>query len=165
MKNPFWFNIIQQWKEMGRGHYGVTFPFLVGAVALDKERKPDRALITWVFDEMKSNPVDGYYCEVRWCGNIDEPVVSVNLVENAPKVSLEADFQVEETITVGFTTDLMDGFHLDCKTFDEAVVKLISYTHKSTKDEFFSKNKGKFTAFTSADIEFIESVRELQNTT
>ena len=33
MKTPFWFNIIQQWKLMGKGQYGVTFPFLMGALA------------------------------------------------------------------------------------------------------------------------------------
>lgn len=164
MNNPFWFNIIQQWKEMGKGKYGVTFPFLIGAVAMEMKIEPDERLITNIFEEMKSKPVKGYYCEVRWCGNIKEPVVSVNLVKNAHQVSLEADYRVEETISVGLTTDLMNGFHLDCKTFDEAFGKLISYTQELTQNKLFSKNKGKFTPFTSGDIEFIESVKKLKIT-
>ncbi|MDH3360287.1 MAG: hypothetical protein OEL55_05390 [Desulfobulbaceae bacterium] len=161
MSNPFWFNVIYHWKKMGKGQYGVTFPFLIGAVAIDKAKSPDKELVCKVFNEMKSNPVNGYYCEVRWCGNIDEPVVSVNCVKNAPNVSLEACFLVEDTITIGFTTDLMNGFHLNCETFDETFEKLISQTYKKTQSKKFSKNDGKFTDFTNSDIEFIESVKNL----
>ena len=149
---------------MGKGDYGVTFPFLIGAVAIDIEKKPDEKLITEIFDDMKNKPVNGYYCEVRWCGNINEPVVSVSRIENAPKVSLKAKYQVEEAISIGFTTDLMNMFHLNCETFDEGLAKLISYTHKLTKDNKFSKNKGEFTAFTDGDIDFIKSVQKLKNT-
>ena len=164
MSKPFWFNVIQQWKEKGKGLYGVTFPFLVGAVAIDMNKKINEKFITEIFDTMLNKPVKDYYCEVRWCGNIEEPVVSVNRIENAPKVSLKAKYQVEEAISIGCTTDLMNVFHLNCATFDEALDKLISYTHKITKDNKFSKNKGEFTAFTDEDIDFIESVQKLKNT-
>ena len=33
MSNPFWFQLIKQWREKGMGHYGVSFPFLIGALA------------------------------------------------------------------------------------------------------------------------------------
>ena len=96
MNNPFWFNVIQQWREMGKGKYGITFPFLVGAIAINMGKEPNEELVSTIFDDMKSNPVDGYYCEVRWCGIINEPVVSINLLENAANVSLKADCRVEE---------------------------------------------------------------------
>jgi hypothetical protein len=164
MNNPFWFNIIQQWKEMGKGAYGVTFPFLVGAVAIHVDKEPDGELVAKVFDDMKNNPVDGYYCEVRWCGNIDEPVVSVNRVENASKVSIKADCRVGDTISIGFTTDLTNMFHLDCETSDECLAKLFSYTEKIIRNNTFTKNRGQFTAFTNGDIDFIKSVQELKST-
>lgn len=161
MSNPFWFNIIAQWKAMGKGAYGVTFPFLIGAVAMHLAKKPDEKLVEKIFTEMKNKPVNGYYCEVRWCRNINEPVVSISPVENATKVSLKAKSEVKKTISIGFTTDLMNTFHLNCETFDEAFDKLISYTHDITKDNNFSKNGGQFTAFTDGDVDFIQKAQNL----
>lgn len=164
MSNPFWFNIIQQWRQMGKGEYGVTFPFLVGAVARNTNSDPDKRFIKNLFEEMKNNPVAGHYCEVRWCGDVKEPVVSISPIEKAPTVSLQAEHKIKEIISVGFTSNLMDIFHLDCKTFEECLVELISRTHKLVEAGKFSKNNGKFAAFTKSDIEFIETVQKIKNT-
>lgn len=29
-----WFELVKQWRESGRGSYGITFPFLVGSLSL-----------------------------------------------------------------------------------------------------------------------------------
>lgn len=149
---------------MGKGAYGVTLPFLIGAVAMHLETMPDEKLITQIFTEMKNNPVEGYYCEVRWCGNIKEPVVSTSPVESANNVSLKAKFEIKNQISIGFTTDLMSIFHLDCKTFDDAFVKLISYTYDITRYNKFSKNGGEFTPFNQSDTEFIRKVQKVSIT-
>jgi len=146
---------------MGKGQYGVTFPFLTGAVALDSEVEATEELISSIFEEMKSNPVSGHYCEVRWCGNINEPVVSISPIENAKKVVLNAEHETNGTISVGFTSDLMDGFHLDCNTFDECLKKLTKKTYESVQKGNFSKNNGVFTPFSPSDIEFIEAVQKI----
>jgi len=69
MSMPFWFNLIQQWRETGMGKFGISFPFLVGAVATENSIDINREFIEKVFNEIINNPVEGYYCEVRWCGN------------------------------------------------------------------------------------------------
>jgi hypothetical protein len=160
VSNPFWFNIIQQWKKMGKGEYGVTFPFLAGAVALDSKGEATEELISSIFEEMKKNPIPGHYCEVRWCGNINEPVVSISPIEHAKKVALKAEHKNNGTISVGFTSDLMDCFHLDCKTFDECLEKLIKRTCETVQKVHFSKNNGVFTPFSQSDIEFIDAVQK-----
>lgn len=164
VNNPFWGNVRQQWKKMGKGEYGVTFPFLVGAVARNTNSNPDERFTINIFEAMKNSPVAGHYCEVRWCGNIDEPVVSISPTENLPNAAFQAEHKIKEIISVGFTSDLMNIFHLDCKTFEECLVKLISRTHKSVQVGEFSKNNGKFTAFTKSDVEFIETVQKVKST-
>lgn len=159
MNRPFWFNVIRQWRQMGKGAYGITFPFLVGAVAIHFGKEPDGDLVADVFNKMKNDPIDGYYCEVRWCGNIDEPVVSINEVANVSKVSIKAECRARGKISIGFTTDLTNAFHLDCVTSDECLNKLRSYTEDVVRHRTFSKNRGQFTPFTEGDIDFIKSVQ------
>lgn len=166
MKNPFWFNIIQQWKLMGKGQYGVTFPFLMGAIAHKNSEKTD---IESVFQLIINEPVDGYYSEVRWCGNIDEPVVSIKKIEDITKVAIKASFSARSSdiTSLGFTEDLMSFFHLDCTTADECLRKLISYTEKYVSNGHFSKELNRetfereFTVLSSDDIKFIEDIRAL----
>lgn len=164
MNKPFWFNVIKQWKDMGKGEYGVTFPFLVGALANQLDKEPTKELVEETFENIKSNPVNGYYCEVRWCGNIDEPVISVKELKELANITLQADYKVGDMVSLGFTMDLMGMFHLNCDTAHDCLLKLISYSLEHVSKGGFSKNAGKFTSFTSDDIVFINSVKELTGT-
>lgn len=74
MAKPFWFQLIKEWRDQGMGQYGVSFPFLTGAIAKQSGSTIDHQFIDDIFNEIIINPVEGFYCEVRWCGNIDEPV-------------------------------------------------------------------------------------------
>jgi hypothetical protein len=163
MKNPLWFDLIHQWKEMGKGEYGITFPFLIGAIALAEQKEPTALLIKQVFDEMQHHSIEGHYCEVRWCGNIDEPVISINKSENASRVALDDVCMVDGHITMGFTNDLMNGFHLNCDTADEALNWLFSYTEEKVQNRQFSKSNGIFGAFSEEDLAFINKVHKLNN--
>lgn len=170
MKNPFWFNIIQQWKLMGKGDYGVTFPFLMGALAYKSTEETD---ISSVFQSIINEPVDGFYSEVRWCENIDEPVISIVKLENITKVAIKAGFSARgaDTTSLAFTEDLISFFHLDCKTADECLSKLIFYTGKFVSNGQYSnqlnrkKFEREFAPFSADDIQFIEDVRALTDET
>jgi len=163
MNKPFWFNIIEQWKKMGKGSYGVSFPFLVGAISHSASDDIDRQYIEDIFTEIESNPVKGFYCEVRWCGNIDEPVVSTKPLSDLKVVSIKGKLDGNKQVSFGFTEDLMGMFGLDCKTANECREKLIDRTLQYVEGGNFSKNHGKFTPFSNPDIAFIMKVAKLSN--
>jgi len=166
MKNPYWFNVIQQWKEKGKGEYGVTLPFLVGAIAKASNEAANETLIREIFHEIIENPVSGYYCKVRWCGNINEPVASVKPVAEIHKVSIKSQFvsKKAEIVSLAFTTDLMSMFNLNCSNYEDCLEKLIASSIDQIAEGNFSKNGGIFTPFTAGDLRFIEEVKQLQKT-
>lgn len=159
MGNPFWFNLIKQWKEVGMGHYGVSFPFLVGAVSRQSGEAITKEYIETLFQKMINDPVKDYYCEVRWCENIDEPVVSIEKSSAINNKAIQARFEsTENHPSFAFTTDLMSMFNLNCSTKEECIEKLISRTLRIAEEGMFSKNKGIFGDFTLRELEFIENV-------
>lgn len=164
MNNPIWFNLILQWKKMGRGLYGISFPFLVGAVDFENRAKIDEKFIRAVFSEIEKNPVEGYYCEVRWCGDIGEPVASIKPLSDLEIISIHSTLNGNNQVSFGFTSDLMSMFNLNCETPEECREKLIIKTFNIVKDGSFSKNGGKFTQFTDDDIKFINNVSNLEHT-
>ena len=159
MNSPFWFQLIKEWRAKGMGQYGISFPFLVGAIAAKFGGKINREYIEGMFQKLIENPAAGYYCEVRWCGNIDEPVVSVESTDTIKNKSIQAQYTnaVGET-SLAFTTDLMSMFTLNCKTKEECLEKLIIRTLEKAENNLFSKNNGVFGAFTAEEVVFIEDV-------
>ncbi len=160
---PFWFKIIEQWREMGKGEYGVTFPFLAGAIARTQGKNIDHEFVVNMFQNVIDESVSGYYCEVRWCNNIDEPVASVKKSEALKGASIKSHFCTpeNESVSLAFTTDLMSMFNLYCTTSEECLAKLIDKTEETIRNGGFSKNSGQFTDFTESDIEYIEKVSAL----
>jgi hypothetical protein len=160
VEKPYWFKIIEQWKEMGKGEYGVTFPFLIGAVAKLSTGSVTEEFTKSVFRDIIENPVSGYYCEVRWCGNINEPVASIKLVSEIHNVSIKSQFKssISGNVSLAFTTDLMSMFNLNCANEKECLGKLVALATEIADEGNFSKNDGTFTPFTAGDLEFIEAV-------
>ena len=164
MNSPFWFQLIKEWRARGMGQYGISFPFLVGAIATKFGGKINREYIGCVFQEIIENPTQGYYCEVRWCGNIDEPVVSVESSDTIKNKSIQAHFanNAGET-SLAFTSDLMSMFTLNCKTKEECLEKLIMRTLEKAENKLFSKNNDVFGGFTADEAKFIEDVFSISN--
>jgi uncharacterized protein YlaI len=163
MTKPFWFDVIKKWKEMGKGSYGISFPFLVGAVNHDSKNTIDEENIKKIFYEIENNPVKNYYCEVRWCASVDEPIASIKPLIDIKNVSIQATLSNSEQISFGFTTDLMSMFGLDCKTAEECREKLIKRTLDIVKNNQFSKHNGEFIPFTNSDIDFILQIKKSSN--
>jgi len=159
MNNPFWFELIKQWKEKGMGEYGVTFPFLIGALVKQSGKPINRQFIESIFNEIIHKPIKGFYCEVRWCDNIDEPVASIEAIKNIKNKSIKSQFQNSNNeLSLAFTSNLVSFLTLKCTNKKECLENLISGTHDKTRKNQFSKNNGTFGEFSSSDISFIENV-------
>ena len=137
------------------GEYGISFPFLVGAIAKENDIEINRELLNKIFNK----PVKDHYCEVRWCGNLDEPVASIENISSLKNKSIQADFKDQDNnVSLAFTSNLMSMFTLDCSTKDECVEKLIIRTLDNAKKGLLSKNNGVYGNFTANEVEFINDV-------
>ncbi|MCW6625298.1 hypothetical protein [Yersinia ruckeri] len=154
-----WFELIKQWRDSGRGSYGITFPFLVGALGFITKEEITKSYIEKVFDRIINKPVAGYYSEVRWCGDIDEPVISINKIEELSNIAIKDSFESNNCSSLVFTCDLMSMFHLDSNNAQDCLEKLILRTWDTVSQEHYSKNRGQFTPFTNDDITFINTVK------
>jgi hypothetical protein len=159
MDNPFWFYLIKQWREQNMGQYGVSLPFLVGAIARQFGGEITENFIKDILQEIIEYPAKGYYCEVRWCGNIDEPVVSIESINVIKNKSIQAQFtNINGEPSLAFTTDLMSMFNLNCKNKEDCLDKLIARALEKAKRNLFSKNNGVFGDFTEKEISSIEGL-------
>lgn len=157
-----WFELIKQWRDSGRGSYGITFPFLIGSLSFINKENVTKNYIKKTFNEIINNPVKGYYSEVRWCGNIDEPVISISKIENISNIAVKDYFTSNKYYSLVFTADLMNMFHLDSDNAQDCLEKLILRTWDTVSKKCYSKNQGQFTPFTDDDIVFINAVKKVK---
>ena len=166
MSNPFWFQLIKQWREQGMGQYGVSLPFLVGAITRQFGGDITEDFIKGILQEIIESPAQGYYCEVRWCGNIDEPVASIESINTIKNKSIQAQFTNNNgEPSLAFTSDLMSIFTLNCENKEDCLTKLIARALEKTRQNSFSTNNGVFGNFTEKEIKFIEDVYSKSNNT
>lgn len=141
------------------GQYGVSFPFLIGVLKMASKNKDNKKLIITTLEQIIKNPTSGYYCEVRWCSNIDEPVISIESNDTIASKAIQAKFTSETgEISLAFTSDLMSMLHLDCTTKEDCLNKLITKTQEMVDKNLFSKNNGTFGEFTENERNFINDV-------
>ena len=144
MSNPDWFVLIQQWRLKGMGEYGITLPFIVGALGYKSGETNYQAVhVQDVLNKIINNPVDGYITEVRWCSNIDAPVFSVSPIDNPYRMDVKSSFPRKHGggISIGFSVDLHASDGLDCKDAQECYDKLITYAEEYVKNCNFSRNR------------------------
>ena len=167
MTKPSWFNIISEWRSKGMGEYGVTLPFLVGALAYEKGH--DKVSLNdtlTLLTNMIENPVDGYMVVIRWCGNIEEPVISMKALDDPLELAIKDGYTRpnDREFSMAFTVDLMSMLNLDCKDAEECKSKLANRAKNYVENGLFSKNfnpetqNREFGRFSERDIEYIKSV-------
>lgn len=140
---PSWFNIIAQWRVKGMGAYGVTLPFLVGALAYEqKQEKASLNDVHALLTEMIENPVEGYVVVIRWCDDIEEPVISMKALDDPLKMAIKDGYPRPkgEGMSMAFTENLMSMFNFNCRTAEECRNKLASYTKDHIEKGCFSKS-------------------------
>lgn len=167
MSIPSWFIIIEKWRAKKMGEYGVTLPFLVGALAYENgQEKASLNDVRTLLTEMIENPVDGYMAVIRWCGDIEEPVISMKALDDPFKVAIRNGYPrpIGDGMSVAFTEDLMSMLNFDCKTAEECRNKLANYAKDYVEKGCFSKNlnpetqQREFGRFIERDVDYIKSV-------
>lgn len=164
MKKPDWFVLIEQWKARGMGQYGVTLPFLVGALGYKSGRSAlSSNNIRDLLQEIVTNPVTGYVTEVRWCQNIDAPVFSVARTNDRSKMLLKSYFSAQNgEMSLGFSQDLQSMFGLNCSGSEECLDKLIHYAAIHVEKGQFSRmlntttEQHEYGAFSPKEKQFIK---------
>ncbi len=74
--DPEWFTLIKSWID--RGSYGLTLPFIVGAIAYHRGKEEmDRGDIESLLNDIIQNPVEGYIVHIRWCLDYGSAVFAV----------------------------------------------------------------------------------------
>lgn len=75
-KLPDWFRLIKAWHD--QGHYGLTLPFIVGAIALrNGSSVAGRGEIEALLTQMIEDAVTGFIVHVRWCMDYQSAVFTV----------------------------------------------------------------------------------------
>lgn len=166
MRNPDWFILIQQWRLKGMGAYGVTLPFLVGALGYKaSETKLGAQHVSVVLNDIIEHPVEGYVTEVRWCSDIGAPVLTVNSGDSVPeRMPFESFFPCPngEGQSLGFSQNIHSMFGLDCKDAEECFKKLLNYAAKFVAKEQYSRARSvngrgfEYGSFCPEDLEYIQ---------
>ena len=158
MSQSTWFAVLEQWKARDMGQYGVTLPFLVGALGKSASE------ISRLLHEIAHSPVPGYVTEVRWCAQLDAPTFSVSKIDKS-KMHFESFIPGPSgEPSLGFSKDLQSSFGLNCKSSDECLKKLANDAATHVKKHQFSRirntntNTCEYTSFTQAEIQFIKEV-------
>jgi hypothetical protein len=115
--HPDWHKLIKAW--LGKGRYGLSIPFLVGARALLTGSKTvNRDDIENLLAEIIERPVQGNIVYIRWCDDYDSAVLASysenfpfrpkdNVIEFSPKGSTETSLGIlrEVPIKLGVTAE------------------------------------------------------------
>lgn len=154
MQKPEWFTLIEQWKVRGMGEYGVTLPFLVGALG-----KPTPELL----HEIANTVIPGHVVEVRWCGQLEAPVFSISKCEETEMRFESFTSDANGKISIGFSTDLQSMFGLNCTGPKDCLEKLSAHAGPAIEEQKFSRNRNATGAcewgkYSQSDIQFIKAV-------
>ncbi len=153
---------MRQWLEQGMGNTGITLPFLAGALALKRgETNVSADGLRTLLDTMISSPLSGHFVGVRWCGDIQAPVLS-SLSLDDPLIRQCEVCSPSGQVSFAFSSDAMSPFGgLDCDCASSCIEKLIQYSLPYTEARHFSRvYDGDFkgfiySTFLPREIEFI----------
>lgn len=147
MKQRDWFILIRDWKAKGMGQVGVTLPFLVGALA----RKTGQANLSVqdirsLLREIVERPEQGYVTEVRWCPNVQAPVLSVSMVNDPNRLPFKSYYSASNgQPSLGFSQDIQSMSGLSCSGAQECLEALVSDAAPHIKRRTFSRTMNQTT--------------------
>lgn len=165
MKKPDWFILIQQWRLKNMGEYGITLPFLVGAIGYKSGKsKLGAQHVRDVLGDIIERPVVDYITEVRWCSEIDAPVFTVaqNSISNRMPFKSFFSRPNSDEASLVFSDNLQSMLHLNCKDSRECYEKLISYAAQHIEKGHYSRNRedasGKYEygSFLPKELQYIQ---------
>lgn len=158
MKQPDWFVIIKEWRDRRMGKYGVTLPFLYGALCMKYEAVNLHRILRNIIEQ----PVTGYVIETTWCPDVVKaPVfratqetsqdrITFNVVP-IPNPSTQRPSLIfdNDLATRWKSKDLVDALIEDARPAVES--GKYSRHHDDKTGEYF------YGDFTEKEIEFIEA--------
>lgn len=158
MQKPSWFVLIEQWKIRGMGQYGVTLPFLIGALGKSASE------VVGLLHQIANSPVPGYVTEVRWCQELAAPTFAVFPIGKT-KMYFESFISGPSgEKSLGFSKDLQSMFGLNCKGSDQCLEKLAEHAIPTIGKGCFSRilnpntNELEWGGFTQSENQFIKDV-------
>ncbi len=165
MAKPDWFILIAQWVKTGRGDFGPTLPFIVGAIAFKNgQTSLSVEFVKNILDEIVYNPVEGYFTEVRWCPDINAPVF--NTRENNWPYKLASPVEIArpsgEGKSIVFSKDMQSGLHFNTSNSKTLLECLVQHAIVPVSQGKFSRYRSKdgtgfeFREFSKADIGYIQ---------
>lgn len=167
MNKPLWFLLIEQWKVQGMGNTGITLSFLAGAVARIQNRRPSVQIVRELLREIVVNPFPGYATEIRWCANVDAPVLSVSKL-SAGGMPFKSHFSNETgAVSLGFSQDVQSMFGLNCSDSDDCLEKLVAYSTGPVESAHCSRvynsatGRWEFSDFLPKESRYIEDIAAL----
>ena len=167
MSKPLWFLLIEQWKLKEMGSTGITLPFLVGAFARIQSKEASVDELRGLLKEIVTNPVSGYVTEVRWCHNVNAPVLSVS--KNADCMPFKSHFSSSTgEASFGFSQDVQSEFGgLGCNNSNDCLEKLVAYSSSPIEAGHYSRVRNQKTGeweysdFLPKELLYIEEVAVL----
>jgi len=166
MTLPDWFVLLEQWKKQGRGEYGPTLPFIVGATAYKNGQiNLNTEHVQKVIDEIAYNPVKGYFTEVRWCPDIDAPVFNTREISWLYKLVSQVEFvpPSSEKKSIVFGQNIQSGFHFGTSDPVTLLDCLVQHATEPVSKGMFSRCRAKdglhceFREFSENDLEYIRN--------
>jgi hypothetical protein len=158
MKQPDWFIIIKEWRDNKMGEFGVTLPFIYGALQM----KYGSIDIREVIQEMIAQPVPGYVIEITWCPDaLKAPVLRATKEISKDRVT----FQVEtvQSPSTGKPALVFDNDLVRMWQSQDLVEALIQDAHSAIELGKFSRRHDDSTGkyfyddFSEKEIRFIKS--------
>ena len=166
MAIPDWFILLDQWVKTGKGDFGPTLPFIVGAIAY-KNGQTHLTIehVQRIIDEIAYNPVEGYFTEVRWCPDIDAPVFNTRDINWPYKLASPVEIvrPSGEGKSIVFSKDMQSGFHFNSSDPKTLLDRLVQHAIEPVSQGKFSRCRVKdatgceFKEFSNVDLEYIQN--------
>ena len=166
MARPDWFILLDQWMKKGRGEFGPTLPYIIGAIAYrNGQTQLNIEHVQKMIDEIAYNPVEGYYTEVRCCPDIDAPVFNTRKINWPYKLASEVEFvpPSSENKSIVFSQNIQSSFHFDTSNPDTLLDRLVQHATEPVSKGMFSRCRAKdgmgceFKEFSENDLEYIRN--------
>ena len=145
------------------GQYGITLPFLVGALARLRHEEPSVENIRGLLQEIVANPFPGYVTEVRWCAQVDAPVFSISRLNNSGQMPFKSHLANSRgEVSLGFSQDLQSMFGLNCNGSSDCLEKLVVHAASPVESGRFSRVRNpangemEFGDFLPNEVRYIE---------
>jgi hypothetical protein len=124
------------------GVYGITLPFLVGALSRSSGATVSMDYVRSLLDEIVNRPVPDHLVEVRWCEDIDAPVFNVAKLDYPYRMPVKSKFVTSTgEPSLGFSENLQSMFGLNCTGEKDCLEKLVEYAWQYLEKGHFSRNQ------------------------